>query len=118
MDNQEAFNKMMEGLASQDWERSMGTIRGEHQCAYRGDGGKRCAFGWLIPDERYQESFEGEIANTVRHSIPELTSVSAVLLNNAQVIHYCSLSSPEEKRQKYRQLAKLLRLDIPDVLKE
>lgn len=28
-------------------------------CLYRGEGGKRCAVGCLIPDEAYSESLEG-----------------------------------------------------------
>ena len=32
-------------------------------CAYRGDGGLKCAVGVLIPDERYTPAFEGEAAH-------------------------------------------------------
>lgn len=29
-------------------------------CRYRGPNNTRCAVGWLIPDEEYQETFEGK----------------------------------------------------------
>jgi hypothetical protein len=29
-------------------------------CIYRGDGGKCCAAGWMIPDSEYKQEWEGE----------------------------------------------------------
>jgi len=52
---QEIFDKAWSGLEFQGFRRSA-TSAG---CAYRGDGGLRCALGWLIPDERYHHSLEG-----------------------------------------------------------
>lgn len=61
MTKQEIFDKAVAGLASQGFERSV--INDDAHidfCAYRGDGGRRCAIGWLIPDELYSSAFEGE----------------------------------------------------------
>lgn len=37
----------------------------ESSCAYRGDGGLKCAIGFLIEDSRYEQSFEGTPAKMV-----------------------------------------------------
>lgn len=54
---QELFDKAVTGLVSQGFEQSWNEDDG--MCAYRGEGGKRCAVGWLISDERYNPNMEG-----------------------------------------------------------
>jgi len=56
MTNQEAFNAMVGHLREQG-ERATdaGGI-----CYYRAPGGKKCAVGALIPDEKYHLSLEGQ----------------------------------------------------------
>ena len=61
---QELFNTAYRGLASQGFNRSIShrvtETGGEADtCAYRGDAGRRCAVGWLMPDEHYNAAFEG-----------------------------------------------------------
>lgn len=54
MTRQEAFDQVVRGLASQGWRWSLTTCGdGSETCAYRGDHGRRCAMGWLIPDDDY-----------------------------------------------------------------
>ena len=66
---QELFDAAVAGLASQGFERSMAPGKAnedypeeipEDVCMYRGAEGCRCAIGWLIPDESYDPSFEGQ----------------------------------------------------------
>jgi hypothetical protein len=42
------------------------------RCAYRGDGGTKCAAGWLIPDDVYSPDMEGHFATS-----PEIADVLA-----------------------------------------
>lgn len=39
--------------------RSMGTRIGSMRCAYRGEKGRKCAVGHIIPDELYDRELEG-----------------------------------------------------------
>lgn len=54
MTNQEIFDRVYVHLLTQNAksEASIG-------CAYRGDNGRKCAIGCLIPDEVYKPDFEG-----------------------------------------------------------
>ncbi len=47
MTPQEAFDKVVRGLASQGWRQSTSTLRPAY-CAYNGKDGCHCAVGWLI----------------------------------------------------------------------
>lgn len=51
-------------------------------CAYRGEGGLKCAVGCLIPDELYRPSFEGATC----HSFP----VAPVLIKLGHNVTFCS----------------------------
>jgi hypothetical protein len=53
---QELYDAAYKGLASQNFERSVDQTG---QCSYRTNNGKKCAIGWLIPDELYSPDFEG-----------------------------------------------------------
>lgn len=56
MTNQEVFDKVAKHLLIQG-EKSIGVA---DKCAYRGENGKKCAIGCLIPDAKYDPSFEGK----------------------------------------------------------
>jgi hypothetical protein len=58
MDKQEIFNTVYLGLASQGFKRSINTEA--VRCMYRGDEGRKCAAGWLIPDNEYDPAIENE----------------------------------------------------------
>lgn len=51
---QTAFDVMWNGLKAQGWQKSMTN----NVCTYRGDNGRKCAVGHLIPDEIYHERME------------------------------------------------------------
>jgi hypothetical protein len=40
------------------------SLRALAVCAYRGDGGRKCGVGFLIPDERYSPRLEGVLADS------------------------------------------------------
>ena len=54
MNHREIFDRVKTHLLTQN-AKSMSDGR----CAYRGDGGRTCALGCLIPDEKYSRKFEG-----------------------------------------------------------
>ena len=55
MNTQQVFDKIVKGLASQGWRKS---VDENMDCKYRYEGLK-CAAGWLIPDELYKPEIEG-----------------------------------------------------------
>lgn len=63
-DKQEAFNKAYLGLKAQGFQKSRppGTPETHGGCAYRGEGGMKCALGHLITDQEYRLSLEGKYA--------------------------------------------------------
>lgn len=54
IDKQKIFDQCVRGLASQDYQRS--TSGGT--CQLRGRWGRKCALGWLIPDDMYAPKME------------------------------------------------------------
>jgi hypothetical protein len=56
---QNTFNTVVEHLRRQGRQ----SIRG-HSCLYRGPEGRKCAAGWLIPDDLYEPEMEGTLVST------------------------------------------------------
>ncbi len=56
MNTQEAFNKICDHLMTQNSKAV--SIQGD--CRYRGEDGKMCAIGCLIPDDVYSSGMEGK----------------------------------------------------------
>lgn len=57
MTDQEIFNTVWNGLKSQGFEQSLS--ENDAVCMYRGVNGKKCAAGWIVPDEVYiEDDFE------------------------------------------------------------
>jgi len=61
MTRQEMLDIAVAGVIGQGW-LSMDT---NGFCAYRGDDGRRCAIGWLIPDQVYRPGLEGEAVDVL-----------------------------------------------------
>lgn len=57
MNRQEAFDKIWKHFVVEKNHQSFNKLR---NCAYRGDGGRKCAIGCLIPDEMYDRYLEIE----------------------------------------------------------
>jgi hypothetical protein len=62
MSPQEALNVAYDHLWNQN---CRSTQDGGHACSYRGQNGTKCAFGIFIPDEDYNEEFEGCSVHTL-----------------------------------------------------
>lgn len=58
MTRQELFDRVATHLLEQD-EKSEGVGQGVYRCLYRGPNELRCAIGVLIPNDKYNPSFEG-----------------------------------------------------------
>ena len=61
--------------------------RPEPVCAYRGEQGRKCFVGALIPDEEYDVSMEGPISMLAPVEMPYLSDKSYRLLIELQGIH-------------------------------
>jgi hypothetical protein len=91
MTNQEAFTKVVQHLRQQG-ERSIREEDEALRCRYRGEDGKMCAIGCLIPDEEYEPSMEGKAIETLLRRregtfAPSLEEVSLSLLGALQRVH-------------------------------
>lgn len=60
-------------------------------CAYRGEGGAKCAVGVLISDEIYDGMMEGRtvsgLVNSAHYALPEWMAESQELLAHLQNVH-------------------------------
>lgn len=117
MTNQEAFDIAVAGLAAQNFEASVEAPRSK--CVFRGAGGKKCAIGHLIPDERYISKFEDTSLDTVlRASGITLEYNFARTLQRA----HDTASSPiivnkDTMKDNLRRVAKMFDLVLPEVLR-
>jgi hypothetical protein len=77
MTNQEIVNFVAEKLRAQN-----GSSTSHCGCAYRGENGRRCAVGWLIPDELYKPFMENEVVTQpiVRDVLKQLVSDEQIKL--------------------------------------
>ena len=73
---QEIFDTVVSNLIAQGG-RSIHKERYEHKspCAYRGANGRKCAAGWLIPDELYRPDMEDDSATHIFENSEELLDV-------------------------------------------
>jgi hypothetical protein len=63
MTHQELFNQVYLGLASQGFKKSGKISDGDIYCLYRGPSGRKCAAGWVIPDDEYDPRMDTEGLN-------------------------------------------------------
>lgn len=83
MTNQEAFDTIVKGLASQGFQRSMVGAG----CRFRDRQGRKCAVGWVIPDEKYYPGLEGTAIHSLRLRGLVPMSVDGALLQRAMSCH-------------------------------
>lgn len=92
MNAQEIFDTVATHLLKQN-ARSMGGIGdgGEPYCRYRGDAGRKCAIGCLIPDEVYTTEMErnpvGALTTRFKEALPSYFREHIALLCDLQTIH-------------------------------
>ena len=114
MTNQEIFNTIYLGLESQGFKRSRDEMRG--YCMFRGDNGMKCAAGWLIPDEEYDEDFENQgmvVQNDwfINH-FGDAYGDTIWLIRDLQKIHDGS-KTPDEMKEGLTRFAKHSNLTVP-----
>lgn len=57
-------------------------------CAYRGEGGLRCAIGIFIDDANYNAEMEGKAVESLFHLLlPEVASTGPTFLCDIQMLH-------------------------------
>jgi len=86
MNNQEAFDKMVVHAFTQ---KSKALDAKGDVCMYRGEDGRKCFVGALIPDNEYDTSFEDQTIHAIQRDNPIdcLDGISEGLLSGAQDIH-------------------------------
>lgn len=67
MTKQETFDIVVKNLRRQNAQSEE-----DGSCMYRGPNGLRCAAGWLIPDDKYKEDFEGCSVNSINVELDEV----------------------------------------------
>jgi hypothetical protein len=112
MTNQEAFNIAYIGLAKQGFERS---IEAGH-CQFRTRSGKKCAIGFLIPDEKYQSTWDecGQLGRAIEDCELGIDHAFAGFLQDAHDIG----KTPGLMRRELERFAEKYSLTIPEVPNE
>ncbi len=104
MSPEQAFEIVTNGLASQQWEKSWDPVIGGMACKLRSTDGKKCAIGWLIPDEKYDADMD---AWSERLEWP-LPDISQDLLNDMRKGHDHSFS-PRDMWSSFSRIAEKYR---------
>lgn len=99
---QEVFDQVAEHLLKQN-------AQSKHalSCAYRGDGGFKCAAGCLIANDEYSEEFENRGWAVLVRNIPNFPKRHSGLIQGLQAIHdtrppVCWPHYLQELARKYR----------------
>lgn len=114
MTRQEMLNKMVAGMESQNWERS--TTADGTKCVYRGENGRKCAVGHLIPDSKYAPAMDMSYGDTSILGIYKDYGLfdhdTAEFLIDFQTAHDEPYST-DERRSEFKRIAKAYGLEWP-----
>ena len=115
MTAQEVFDKVYWHLLRQGRRSMLEHEKGEI-CAYRGEGGTKCAVGCLIPDDAYSPSMEGLGVHQLRRSGDNnpLTAIGLehfYLLRSLQSVH--DRDDPSIWRRQLKRVANAFSLEVP-----
>jgi hypothetical protein len=117
MDTQQAFETVVKHLRKQGCRSQQDTtVNGTITCMYRiPENGLMCAVGALIPDEVYQESFEGTAIRRLLRDEPAVNElfrkVNMNLLEDLQEVH--DKQAVEDWEDAFERLATAYRLTMP-----
>jgi hypothetical protein len=105
------------GLAEQGFEQSIGWngANTRFTCLYRGPGGKRCAIGHLIPDDKYAEEFDDGAGSHLGLVLRTCGVVYENFFDNLQIAHDRG-TAPDVMRRNLRTVAAEHKLRLPAVL--
>ncbi len=99
MTKQETFNKVVKHLRRQKTQALQNDGFG---CAYRGDDGKKCAVGCLIPDSLYVPWMEGNEAGEQRmRALLQLLEIDVQLANDLQKVHDNQMNDDYNERTEF-----------------
>ena len=119
MTDQQAFNKAVRHTLKQGKRSTTNVLRYDgstyERCAYRGDGGLKCSFGVLIPDEEYYALLEGKSSTKIINSghVRSVMHLNPDLFRDVQVVHDKFL--PHEWEAKFRAIANDFGLTFPNL---
>lgn len=124
---QEQFNTVVKGFASQRFMLSLNPGGG---CMYR-YGSRRCAIGWLIPDDKYKEDMEGNVIRYIESIQEAVMSGSRANADNLDFL--CELQNahdelsweatnnpedaPNKLKENLRAVAVRFQLELPEELR-
>lgn len=112
---QEAFNRVWNHFVVNKGKPSYTKKEGYHvRCLYR-NGENRCAFGLLIPDDKYDSAWEGDSASALlcRDSFPDIIEpTSASFYDDLQACHDHAIGLHEEGNFYFDIHANLFKLAI------
>ena len=108
MNNQEAFDIMVNHLRKQNKKAVKIDIDGTTKCVYRGSNGLKCAIGCLIPDDEYSPLIERKGVRSL--VIPTLRNLDREFLAEMQETH--DFYSPEDWEKRFRYIAKEYHLTL------
>jgi hypothetical protein len=115
MTRQQMFNTAYHGLAAQGFLASSREMMGGRiACAYRGNGGARCAIGYLISDETAAD-WEGVGLLGIDNDAfvaAGFNNEDRLFLSALQSVHDESVS-PEDMLRRIRRFAKIYGLTVP-----
>lgn len=117
LNRQEMFTKVVNGLASQQWQKSVRESPDGKStaCQYRGEEGRRCGVGWIIRDDEYKPEMEGLMAKRLVayygarilegfHRGDEMLESDLEFLDQLQGHHDMS-ESPDHMEERFRRFA-------------
>lgn len=107
---QEIFNTVWNGLKSQGFEQSL--VDG-NTCVYRGDAGRKCAAGWLLPDEEWSKTFNAKRIAQVPFFNNNFNIDELDLIFRLQTAHDFAYS-PHDMKIRLLSVAEHHKLDIPN----
>lgn len=95
VNEQQVYDFVIVKLREQGYASTRSSPGGDH-CAYRGDGGRRCGIGWLIPDEQYHEDFEETSVTELVSIFPQFEETTAKKKEFLQYIQWMHDNSEYE----------------------
>jgi hypothetical protein len=113
--NQEAFNEVWNWFVVEKHPKSVGEPGSRYvlgnDCKYRGPNGNKCAIGVLIPDELYDEEWDGGRGANLREiQLEEWKNLDWALLKEMQECHDYDFLNMEPR---LRRIAEDYELSIP-----
>ena len=121
MNNQEAFNQAIKGLASQGFKPAVNiSDYGNAHCKYYSHEGARCAVGWLLTEDEARSLPDGTVTEIWENLPSTVQSTDEDFLISMQEAHDDAVVDqvplPSALKKNMARLAKQWQLDLPPEL--